>query len=225
MNPSRVDNWIRIGRMYTFSCRRLFAEIRAPNTSILVPLLFVTVTSALVAWIVVPVILTETGIGEQTLLGTPHPFSEFEFSDFTEHLLLEVPYAIFQHCVDLILLGTYFFVVARCYRITDIHWEHWFGFACWTLVPMISVDGAVSFIDIYAGTVDPSLWLSITVVVLCFLLPIVWTASLTVLGLRTWTSQGWFYNLAFGAVPYALYGLVYAQDILKLFVRAAFQFP
>ena len=38
-----------------------------------------------------------------------------------------------------IILGTYLYAIARYFRIDDIRWEYWVGFACWTLIPMFMV--------------------------------------------------------------------------------------
>lgn len=221
MNPSRKFDWLRIGKIYTFSSSTVLRDIRPPDTPIFVPLLFVSIVSAVIVWLVVPPIIWANAMQKEMLPGDwfLHPLADLEFHDWVEHLV-RVPYAAFEFVLDVVLLGTYFFVIARCFRIDDIQWEHWFGFACWTLVPIILVDGVVTFIEVYSGSMNPSLAVSVLVVGLGFLLPIVWTATLTVQGLRIWTAKGWVYCIGFGLLPYFLLVLVYTREIVRLFLQA-----
>ncbi len=221
MNPSRKFDWLRIGKIYTFSPNAVFRDIKPPDTPILIPLLFVSIASAAIVWLVVPIVVTQMGIEREVKTGWwfPHKVSLLQWEDWVQHLV-RVPFAAFETLLDVILLGTYFFVIARCFSIDDIRWEHWFGFACWTLVPIILVDGAVIFIEAYSGSMNPSLTVSLLVVGLCFLLPIVWTTTLTILGLRIWTGNRWGYSLGFGLLPYFLFVLVYTPEIVRLFIQA-----
>lgn len=221
MNPLRKFDWLRIGKIYTFSSNTVLKDIRPPDTPILVPLLFVSIVSAVIVWLVVPIVVTQMGIEREVEPGWwfPHKVSLLEWEDWVQNLV-KVPFTAFEYVLDVILLGTYFFVIARCFRIDDIRWEHWFGFAWWTLVPIVLVDGANVFIEAYSGSMDPSLAVSVLVVGLGFLLPIVGTATLTVQGLRIWTAKGWAYCVGFGLLPYFLLVLVYTREIVRLFLQA-----
>ncbi|MXZ56036.1 MAG: hypothetical protein F4227_05910 [Gammaproteobacteria bacterium] len=221
MNPSRKFDWLRIGKIYTLSSSRVFKDIKPPGTPILVPLLFVSIVSAAIVWLVVPPIIWANSMETQMRPGEwfLHPLADLEFHIWMEHLV-RVPFAAFEYVLDVVLLGTYFFVIARCFRIDDIQWEHWFGFACWTLVPIILVDGAGTFIEVYSESMNPSLTVSVLVVGLGFLIPIVWTITLTIQGLRIWTEKGWAYCVGFGLLPYFLLVLVYTREIVRLFIQA-----
>lgn len=223
MNSSRKFDWNCIGKIYMFSSRRVFEEIRPPSNHIWVPLLYVAITSALIAWIIVPIIATGVGIEREIKPGlwVAHRLSETDATRLVDYVVFHAPYAVFEFVLSVILLGTYFFVVARCFRIDEIRWEHWFGFACWTLVPLILVDGAAIFIDAYSEARDPLLSISVFVVAVCFLLPIVWTVILTAQGLRIWTAKGWGFCLGFSVLPYTMFVLIYIQDIVAMFMRAA----
>ncbi len=86
-------------------------------------------------------------------------------------------------------------------------------------MPLILVLGAARFIDVYSITVDPSLGVSLIVVGLCFLLPIVWTVSLSAQGLRIWTERGWVFSLGVSVLPYLVVILAYARSIVEMFMH------
>lgn len=221
MKPSRKLDWQRIGKIYTLSSNTVFTDVKPPDSPMLVPLLFVSIVSAAVVWLVVPPIIGANAMEKEMLPGQwfLHPLGDLEFHNWVENLV-SVPVAVFEFVLNVILLSTYFFVIARCFRIDNIQWEHWFGFTCWTLVPIVLVDGAVSFIKVYSGSMNPSLTVSVIVVGLCFVLPIFWTATLSVKGLRIWTAKGWVYCVGFGVLPYFLFVLAYTREIVKLFIQA-----
>ena len=216
MSHPRQDNWIRILKILSFSSRQVAEEIRAPATPFVVPLLFVSIASAVILWIFIPLILNAFGIGLKTIDNVPHPDSELESAKLAHNLIFELP----VYALGLIFLGTYYFGIARYFQIDDIWWEHWFGFACWTHVPLILIAGASCFIDVYAVTVNPSLGVSVFVVGLCFLLPIAWTVHLYFQGLRIWTKRGWAVCLCVSVLPYSIVILSYVRTVIELFMRA-----
>lgn len=213
-------NWLRIGKIFVFLSGRVFKEIQPPHTPFLVPLFFVCVASATILWVIVPLILDTYGIGLDTIDNVQRPDGKLQVGELAQNVIFEMPIAMFNYTLGMLLLGTYYFGIARLFRIDDIWWEHWFAFAWWTHVPLILVLGAARFIDVYSVTVDPSLGVSLIVVGLCFLLPIVWTVNLSVQGLRIWTEKGWLFSLGVSVLPYLVVILAYAQSIVDMFMRA-----
>lgn len=235
LESSRGINWLRIGKIYTFSSAQVFKEILPPRTPFLVPLLFISIASAIVLWIIVPVAFDRHGIEPEAhdheahteseweleeFDQAPHAESEWEVGEFARNVIVEVPFEILGYVIGMVLLGTYYFGIARYYRINDLWWEHWFAFAWWTHVPLILANGATAVIDVYSGTEHPSFLVSLLVIGLCFLLPIVWSVSLSVQGLRIWTKKGWAFCLSVSALPYLTLVLFYSRRIVEIFLRA-----
>lgn len=232
---SRGSDWLRIGKIYTFSSGQVFKEILSPRTPFLIPLLFISIISAIVLWVIVPVVFDSHGIESEThdeeshteseweleeLDLDLHAESEWEVGEFARNVIIEVPLEIFGYVIGMVLLGTYYFGIARYFRIDNLWWEQWFAFAWWTHVPLILANGATAVIDVYSVTEHPSFVVSLLVIGLCFLLPIVWTVSLSVQGLRIWTQKGWAFCLSVSALPYLLLVLLYSRRIVGIFLRA-----
>lgn len=217
---SRAINWLRVGKIYAFKSGIVFREIRPPRTPLLVPLLYVSIASAMILCIILPFIWDSFGFGSETSDSMQRPDIVSQVGAIATNAIFQVPIEVFTYTIAMILLGTYYFGIARFFRIDDIWWEHWFAFAWWTHVPLISLFGAVEFMEAYSGAVDPSFGVSLVVVGLCFLLPIAWTVSLSVQGLRSWTGKGWTFCLGVSAPPYLLVLLDSTQNIIEVFARA-----
>ena len=215
MSHSRKDDWKRIVRLFALASTQIFEEIRAPTTPILVPSLFLLVSSVFVLMLFVatssfgyepfaafrlPVGFSEVSIGRQLLV--------YGFLALT--MLVSVAGAV-------IILGTYFYALARYYLIDDIRWEYWVGFVCWTLIPMFMVPSTRLFFDGYEKTQNPSFILSLVVSVFGFVLPIVWSAYLTVRGLRVWTEDTKCSHVGFCILPYVILALMSVPDVFDLF--------
>ena len=243
-------NWLRIGKIYTFSSDQVFKEILPPRTPFLVPSLFISIVSAIVLWVIVPVVFDRHGTESEThdhelhtesdweveefehdahsesdweleeLDIEPHAKSDWEVGKFVQSVIIEVPFEVFGYVIGMVLLGTYYFGIARFFRIDNIWWEHWFAFAWWTHIPLILANGATAVIDVYSDTEHPSFLVSSLVIGLCFLLPIVWAMSLSVRGLRIWTHKGWAFCLSVSTLPYLLLVLLYSRRIVEIFLRA-----
>ncbi|MYD46535.1 MAG: hypothetical protein F4W92_09295 [Gammaproteobacteria bacterium] len=219
MNHSRRDDWKRLLRVVSFSSREVFEEIRPPSTPILVPALFV-LFSAFILWLPLYV-LVFTGLLSIPLVGEPN--LGIAISSWQDLLALLVPIPVafmFVYVSGAAILAAWYFAIARYFRV-DISWEHWFGFTCLTLVPMIVVPCSRLFIFVLASLDDPPLVLSIVVVVLFYLLPVLWTVSLTQQGLRVWTAKGRVITLLISVIPYVLYVLLSVQKVVGL-MHAAF---
>lgn len=221
MNPPRKNNWNYIWKILTFSSRQVFEEVRPPNTPILLPAIFVLLTSSLLWLILYLIALFDPW--DISVFGDTHPIFELSFGQFVLVFGSSVTLIFLGIVCTVVILGTYYFAIARHFQI-DILWEHWFAFTCWTLVPMIVMPGARVFIDVYTISDSASLFIGIVVVMLFFIIPIVWTVSLTQQGLRIWTAKGRGYCLVFSVAPYVIYGLMAIPDFVRFVDRAVSQF-
>lgn len=124
-------------------------------------------------------------------------------------------------CLDvgirLILIGTYFYAIARSSGI-DCRWEHWFGFSCWTNIPMIVYPSVVLTVGTYAITQPKSyVFLSVLWFVL-FFLPLLWSVYITVQGLRSWIPKDTAFCVKVAVVPYAVITLLCSPGIFGSFM-------
>ena len=217
MNQPQKHDWKRILKIFSFSSTQVFEEIRPPGTYILVPLTFLLVTTFIVG--IVLTFFYLTGYQPLNELSVHWWFAEATLVHqalMVGTMLLTLLYIV---VLAVILLGTYYYALARCYRIHDIRWEHWFGFACWTLVPMFMVPSARVFFENYETAVYPSFILSVVVLALCFLLPIIWSVYLTVRGLLVWTKNTKRWHIFFCVLPFVVIGLASFPQLLELFAE------
>lgn len=212
MNRPNPSAWKQISTIVTGSSRQTFSEIRPPATPILRPALFILSVSMLL-WIVLYVFWIVNRYPEWSAM-TAQLSRGFPWVSLVSLILM----TILGYLSSIVVLSTYYFAIARYFRI-EILWEHWFGFTCYTLVPMILVPSARWFIGTYGYFANPSLALCIVVLVLGLLLPIVWTVFITQLGLRIWTGKTRGYCVLSALVPYVLYGLSTIPDIVSLIAR------
>ena len=206
-------------KLISFSSREVFEEIRPPATPILVPALFVLISS-FTLWLTLYV-LTLSDLLSIPLIGEPN--LGFPISSWQEwlELMVTIPSTFFfAYIGGAVILATWYFAIARIYRV-EILWKQWFGFTCWTLVPMIIVPCARLFIFILESLDNPPLVLSIVVVALFYLLPVVWTVCLTQKGLRVWTAKGRVITLLISVIPFLIYVLVSVEKVVEL-MKGAF---
>ena len=214
VNHSRRDDWKRLLKVVTFSSREVFEEIRPPSTPILVPALFV-LSCSFFLWLTLYV-LTITDLLSIPLVGEPNLGIAISSWQALLTLFVPIPFAFFfVYIGGAVILASWYFAIARHYRV-DILWEQWFGFTCWSLVPMIIVPCSRLFILVLGSVDDPPLVLSIVVLVLFYLLPVVWTVCLTQQGLRIWIDKGKGITLLISVVPYVLYVLLSVEKIVEL---------
>lgn len=221
MSHSRKDDRKRLLKIVSFSSREVFEEIRPPATPILVPALFV-LFSAFILWLTFYV-LTTTGLLAIPFIGELNLNLGLDLSSLQDLLELLVPLPsafLFVYIGGAVILATWYFAIARYFRV-DILWEQWFGFTCWTLVPMIIVPSSRLFITILENSIDPSPVSSIVVVALFYLLPVAWTVFLTQQGLRVWTAKGKGITLLISVIPYVLYLLFSVETVVEL-MKGAF---
>lgn len=216
MSHPKTEDCIRVLRLLVFSSRQVFEEIRPPTTPLFVPLLCVTLVAS-IFWVMVYSFMS--GAASQTsLFGELIVFSRPSLGWFVCLWLV----GLYLMSIGVILLGTYLYALARCFRVDDIRWEHWFGFASWTLVPMSLVLGLRTYVAESLFLQIPPLLLSV-LVVSCYFLLIVWTIFLTVQGLRIWTERpkGWY--LFFSVLPCVLVVLWVIPDAVDLIRLCVYQ--
>ena len=136
----------------------------------------------------------------------------------TPFILLSVVFL----CLWWVLTATYYFVIARLFNIR-ILWRNWFGFSCWSSIPLVMVPiflvlaFTVQTVSIPGREVDP--WY-IELTSACLLaLPFIWCARVSALGLRSWTEdagRGMFYWRLVAIVPYISLLLAFLMSITWL---------
>lgn len=194
------------------SPRRVFDETKPSATPILFPALFVSIACALILWVLCPIFYTATGISKLPTTSVGVPLIELRISSIPA-LLLFVPSTVLGYIVYLVLIGTYFFVVARCFNIKTA-WEYWFGFTCWTHIPMVITAIGVSVLLVYSSIGDPSTYVVVILSIPLLLLPLVWTGLLSAIGLRTWTTKGRAFCIGFGVLPYVFVLILSISDFI-----------
>lgn len=202
MNLFSRRDWTYILRILMFSSRDVFEEIKPPSTPVLLPALVVLTAATLVPWVLLPTICALLGVSWTIYAEEVHPLLLFDLSAMMLKLTL-VPVAFVSRAIDVILIGTYFYLVTRCFRI-KILWEHWVGLTCWSCVPLVIVHSAVFFLSIYSRSENATVFVSVPIVVLLFLFPIVWIVFLSAQGLRIWTSRGKLFCVGFSVIPYTV---------------------
>lgn len=208
------SDWQQIWRILTFRSRRVFEEIQPPATPVLLPAFVVFITASVVPWILVRTVFILIAPNPVIFRARRNFLVLFESPEPIHQLSTAVSMGI-RNILTFIVIGTYFFIVARCFRL-KILWEHWIGFTCWTLVPLALVHSAMSFLSMYqAGARSSSV--IIAVALLCIILLILWTVCLSAQGLRIWTSRGWGFCLGFSVLPYVIYYFDFIVSLPAIF--------
>lgn len=226
-----MSNVNRILRVCGPSAREAFDEMR-DQTPFLFPLLFVVVgTLTVLAVVGYPTMfyLFETLLqGETSIMNTQRSFTiggtKIELNNgfwLTPALALSLIYGVFQYCLDigvrLLLIGTYFYAIARWLRM-DTRWEHWFGLSCWTNIPMIVVPSVLLIVGTIALTQPvPKVVLFFLWTVFCFA-PISWSVYISVQGLLSWTEKDRSFCVKVALIPYVLLLLSYSPAIVASFI-------
>lgn len=117
----------------------------------------------------------------------------------------------------LLLLATYFFVVARVLQV-ESKWGNWFGFVCWTQIPLILLPGA-KFV--------PWLWhtgfyshITMLVCEIVFLvLPLMWAFFISVRGMQSWTSRRSNLCVGLTLIPYYIMFMWYSPAIFPFLIK------
>lgn len=219
MNLLNKNIWKHLWSIYTLSSRQVVFElIRPPDTPILIPVLFVCVAAALILWVPMPILYSIIGVTSMDGSIIPAELVEFSLASILT-LVLMVPATVVVLFVTLVLLGTYFFIIGRCFRI-EILWEHWLGFTAWINTPMVLTLFGTSLLSVWGHTPNPSLILFVSLIVIFIILPLVWTVVLCVQGLRIWTEKGMSFCVRITLIPYFIYAVMTALDIVYLAAKA-----
>lgn len=213
----------RLWRVCTLS-RGLFDEMM-PKTPVLFPLLFIVGVS-LIFWLFSSITSTLQAVnlfGDHAGLTELRLDSDFFFdSGFLQDegilslglydILLSILPGMFEFVLiiflKLTLLGTYFYVVGRLMQM-DTRWENWFGFACWTYLPMVIASVATPILLLFSlANISSIVLLSFFRYVLV-ILPVFWSFCIAVQGLRSWTSNDTAFCVRVALVPYTVIILLY----------------
>ena len=213
----------RLWRVCTLS-REVFDEM-IPKTPILFPLVFIVGVS-LILWLFASITstfqavnlfgddagLTEIRSGSDLFLDRGSLQEEgilrLELSDILASIVLGAFELVLIVCLKLTLLGTYFYVVGRMMQL-DPWWEDWFGFACWTHLPMVIASAATTILIIFSLGNVTSIFLLSFVRNALVILPVFWSFCITVQGLRSWTSKDTAFCVTVALVPYTVLVLLY----------------
>ncbi|MYC26331.1 MAG: hypothetical protein F4X56_10520 [Gammaproteobacteria bacterium] len=222
-----MNNFNRIPRVCGPSAREAFDEMR-DQTPFLFPLLFVIVGTLIV--LVVIGYPTKFSLFDSLFHGEAHRMNTQRYFTIggtrielnngfwlTPTVVLRLIYGVLQFCLDigvrLLLIGTYFYAIARWLRM-DTRWEHWFGLSCWTNIPMIVVPAVLLIVGTIALTRPvPKAVVFLLWIVFCFT-PISWSVYITVQGLLSWTEKDRSFCVKIALIPYGLLLLTYSPAII-----------
>ncbi len=218
MNLMNKHIWKHLWSIYTLSSRHVFELVKPPDTPILIPVLFVCIASTLILWVLMPILYSIIGVNSMDDSIIPAELVEFSLTSILA-LVIWVPATVLALFVTLVLLGTYFFIIGRRFRI-DIPWKHWLGFAAWINIPMVLTLFGTSLLSVWGHTLNPSPIFFVALIVIFITLPLVWAVVLCVQGLRIWTEKGMSFCVIVTVIPYFIYAVLTAVDIIYLAVQA-----
>ena len=208
------NDWLQVWRILFFRSKRVFEEIQPPSTPVLLPAFVVLITASVIPWILVRTVFILIAPNPVMFRGRRSFLPLFESPEPIHQLSTAVSMGM-RNFLTLIVIGTYFFVVARCFRL-KILWEHWIGFTCWTLIPLALVHSAMSFLSMYGAGANSSSAI-IAVAILGTMLLILWTVCLSAQGLRIWTAKGWGFCFGFSVLPYVVYYFDFITSVPTFF--------
>ncbi|MYD46528.1 MAG: hypothetical protein F4W92_09260 [Gammaproteobacteria bacterium] len=218
MNLLNKYVWKHLWSIYTLSSRQVFELVKPPDTPILIPVLFVCIASTLILWVLMPILYSIIGVTSMDDSIIPAELVEFSLTSILK-LVIWVPTTVLALFVALVLLGTYFFIIGRRFRI-DISWKHWLGFAAWINIPMVLTLFGTSLLSVWGHTPNPSPIVFVSLIVMFIILPLVWAVVLCVQGLRIWTEREMSFCVWISLLPYFVYAILTTLDIIYLAVQA-----
>lgn len=218
MNLLNKSVWKHVWNICTLSSRQVFELTKPPDTPILIPVLFVCIAPALILWVILPILYSIIGVNVMDGSYIPAELVEFRLTSILWFVLF-VPATIVGLFVCLVLLGTYFFIIGRCFRM-GILWEHWLGFTAWINIPMLLTVLGSSLLSVWGHTTNPSPIFFFSIIVLFIILPLVWTVVLCVQGLRIWTEKGLSFCVLISLIPYFLYAVSTTPELTHLWAGA-----
>lgn len=213
MSHPRENNWVHVWSIYKFSSEIVFEAIKPPNTPILIPVFFVSITASLILCVILPILYPIIGVGVMADSDIPAQFVEFNITAILQHTILFFAMA-FMLGVFLVLLGTYFFIIGRLFRIENTSWEHWLGFAGWINIPMVLMFFGSSLLSAWGHTENPSPIFFFAVLVIFVVLPIVWAVVLCVQGLRIWTEKSKSFCVRISLIPYFIFAVMTTPELI-----------
>lgn len=190
-----------------------FADSRAgfdamkDSTPILFPALFTLVCLALQC-VVLSVLTFDWGAISASNNGSSE--SWLHMSSGLMRMALFVLYTVSFVCIWWLITASYYFGIATLFNIST-SWQNWFGFSCWSSIPLITVPVflviafMVQIIPIPGREVDP--WYIETASASLLVVPFMWCARISALGLRSWTEvegRGIVYWRVVAFIPYLL---------------------
>ena len=196
-----------------------------PKTPILFPLLFIVGVS-LIFWLFSSITstlqafnlfgghagLTELRLDSNFFSHRDFPQDEGILSLGIYDILLSILPGMFEFVLmiflKLTLLGTFFYVVGRMMHM-DTRWENWFGFACWTYLPMVITSAASAILLLFSIANITSIVLLSVFRIALVILPVFWSFCITVQGLRSWISNDTAFCVRVALVPYTVIILLY----------------
>ncbi|MXZ44846.1 MAG: hypothetical protein F4Z01_07730 [Gammaproteobacteria bacterium] len=213
MSHPKENNWVHVWSIYRFSSEIVFEVIKPPNTPVLFPVLFVSITASLILCVILPILYPIIGVSAIDDSDIPAQFIEFNVTSILPHFLLffTMPFII---GVFLVLLGTYFFIIGRLFRIENILWEHWLGFAGWINIPMVLMFFGSSLLSAWGHTANPSRIFFFAVLVIFVILPIVWAVVLCVQGLKSWSDKGTSFCVRISLIPYFIFAVMTTPELI-----------
>lgn len=119
--------------------------------------------------------------------------------------------------VRLMLIGTYFYAIARWLGI-DYRWEQWFGLACWTNIPIVVIPTVGLIIGTFTLTQHPPHAVVFLLWCVFFLPPLLWSVFISVEGLRSWTEKETPFCVRVALVPYVILLLLTSPVIIGSFM-------
>lgn len=218
MNLLNKNIWKHLWSIYTLSSRKVFELVKPPDTPILIPVLFVCIASTLILWVLMPILYSIIGVNAMDDSIIPAELVEFSLTSILT-LVIWVPATVLALFVTLVLLGTYFFIIGRRFRI-DIPWKHWLGFAAWINIPMVLTLFGTSLLSVWGHTPNPSPIFFVFLIFIFIISPLVWAVVLCVQGLKIWTDRKMSFCVWISSIPYFIYTILTAIDIIYLAVQA-----
>ena len=198
-----------MNRLWQICCadsRAGFDDIKA-STPILYPALFV-LASLTLQCIAISVLIFDWDAINASNGSSSESWMQMN-SGFVWTVLF-VLYTVGFVCIWWLLTSVYYFGVAMLFNIS-IPWRNWFGFSCWSSIPLIMVPLvlvialAIQLIVSVTTKADP--WYIELMTACLLIVPFIWCARIVALGLRSWTEphgRGNAYWRVVAIVPFGL---------------------
>ena len=172
-----------------------FADSRAgfdgmkDSTPILFPALFTLVCLTL-EFSYLGFVVFSTGWDEISTTNAGSSEASFQLSTAVFQTTAFVLCVVGFVCSWWLLTSVYYFGMARLFNIS-IPWRNWFGFSCWSSIPLIMVPLvlviALAVQLIVSATTKADPWYIELITTCLLIVPFIWCARIVAFGLRSWT--------------------------------------